>query len=89
MKKNNKVVYWYAGEWKNNNKHGYGEQFHFKNNNYNYICGSLSMSKCGKYKDTLYKMMNSISELFDYFNHSAYARKKLEKYKIGKIDFTD
>ena len=28
MKKNNKVVYWYAGEWKNNWKNGYGEQFH-------------------------------------------------------------
>ena len=41
MKKNNKVVYWYAGEWKNNNKHGYGEQSHF------------NLWKChkGKFKD--------------------------------------
>lgn len=38
------------------------------NKGYNYICGILSMSKCSMYKDTLYKMMNSISELFDYFN---------------------
>ena len=34
---------------------------------YNYICAALSMSKNAEHKDSLYKMMNSISEMFNYF----------------------
>jgi hypothetical protein len=35
---------------------------------YNYVCGSLMMSKNEEHKDSLTKFMETISELFNYFN---------------------
>ena len=35
---------------------------------YNYICGTLAMSKTEEFKESLLVMMTSISEMFSYFN---------------------
>jgi len=49
---------------------------------YNYICGPLSMTKCLEYKDSLMKMMTSISELFNYFGiENKIISKKNTKYE--------
>ena len=55
---------------------------------YNYICAPLSMSKNNEHKESLQKMMHSISELFNYFGitNNIFCKlniKEEDRYTIG------
>ena len=55
---------------------------------YNYICAPLSMTKNAEHKESLEKMMNSISEMFNYFGITNKVFSKLnikedDRYVVG------